>query len=588
MESDTDRLISVMVEMIVSHENHHSLMVEELNPFVLNGFQRDISFSPILLPPHTQGGGLIMELNHENVVIIRGKVTEEKMDHLRAHEKVLEVYSDPVIKPFVPEMPPTETSMCPVVPKLTGTVSDVIRYLGVHEIWCNGYTGKGIVVGIVDGGIEAVGRAENGQVNRVIDGFPTDNWGKKSSWPLHGNMTASDVLFMAPEANLYDLRIAEKPQEEVEALLSNALAAYHWAIERHRKDGTPHILSNSWGIYNPSDCMDYATNPNHPFNRIVAEAIEEGIVVVFSAGNCGEPCGHADADCNGNVGGGKDIWGANGHPLIITVGAADLEENVATYSSQGPAALDPHKPDVCAPVHFKGYHPIMELGTSAACPIVSGVVALCKQANTALSPKQVKQALIETAKDLGIRGWDTNAGAGMIHAKKAFDKVNNQSNNELGNFDMNDYHGSTKLPKSITDSFTNMKSNPSLENQLSNPSNEKNKNEKDIANILVEMRIPKEAKLTSVLSTAESTLDRYGFSLDREFSPVDIKPKKHLEGAISGAEEKVVIVRGAIEKRKIEEIKSHPNVFDVYLDAMVAPFSSSSGAEMLRARSTSD
>ncbi|OFD70031.1 S8 family serine peptidase [Bacillus mycoides] len=558
MESDNNRLIPVMVEMRVSHEDDHFFLARDSNPFDLNGFQRDFGFSPIPLP-YTQGEGLTMGSIHESGVIIRGKILGEDMDQLRAHEKVLGVYSDPVIKPFVPEIPPQNNSICTTIPKLTGTVSDVVRYLGAHEIWCNGYTGKGVVVGIVDGGIEAVGRAKNGQVNRVIDGFPTENWGQKSSWPFHGNMTASDVLFIAPEVNLYDLRIAEIINEKPEALLSNALAAYHWAIERYRKDGTPQILSNSWGIFDPTDCMDYATNLNHPFNRIVAEAIEEGIVVLFSAGNCGEPCGHSDATCNGNVGGGKDIWGANGHPLVITVGAADLEENIATYSSQGPAALDPHKPDLCAPVHFKGYHPLIESGTSAACPIVSGVVALCKQTNPLLSPKLVKQGLIETAKDLGTRGWDTYAGAGMIQAKKAFDKVTNWNVNK--DFDMNDY---PKCAQNNTDSFSNMNSNLSLEN------NSSNENEKEIVRVLVEIRMPKDVNPTFA---AESALDRFGFKIDREFAPVNIKPVEHLY--MYEAEDKTVIVCGIIEKRMIEEIKSQPNIIDVYLDTSIAPFSNS-------------
>ncbi|PGT62900.1 S8 family peptidase [Bacillus thuringiensis] len=561
MESDNDRLISIMVEMRVSNADHQSLMAGTLHPLYFDGFQRDAEFSPIPLTP--QGGGLTRELNDESVVIIRGKVLGEQINHLRAHEKVLGIYSDPVIKAHH-EIPQPDVSIC-TKPKLTGTVSDVVRYLGVHEIWCNGYTGKGIVVGIVDGGIEAVGRTENGQVNRVIDGFPTDSWGKKASWPFHGNMTASDVLFMAPEANLYDLRIAENPQEEGKVLLSNALAAYHWAIERHNRDGTPHILSNSWGIYDPTDCMDYAANPNHPFNRIVEKAIEEGIIVVFSAGNCGEPCGHADANCNGNVGGGKDIWGANGHPLVITVGAADLEENVANYSSQGPAALDPHKPDFCAPVHFKGYHPLIEAGTSAACPIVSGVAALCKQANPALSQKQMKQGIIETAKDLGTRGWDTYTGAGMIQAKKAFDKLTDWRNNKMKNFDMNDYIGNLKIP--------NLNHNLSLENKPLNSPNEKIEDEKEIVQVLVEIRMPKEVSPTLAMSTAESTLDKYGFSIDHEFHPVDINPIEPLKESMSLNEEKAVLLRGTIENSKIEEIKSYPGVLGVYLDnTPIEPF----------------
>ena len=61
-------------------------------------------------------------------------------------------------------------------------------------------------------------------------------------------MTASDVLAMAPEARLYDIRIADRFVGDEAILLSNACAAIDWAIIRHRTDGTPHILSNSWGL----------------------------------------------------------------------------------------------------------------------------------------------------------------------------------------------------------------------------------------------------------------------------------------------------------------------------------------------------
>jgi len=50
------------------------------------------------------------------------------------------------------------------------------------------------------------------------------------------------------------------------------------------------VLSNSWGIYQQALSPDYATNPDHPFTRKVLDAINEGILVLFAAGNCGEAC----------------------------------------------------------------------------------------------------------------------------------------------------------------------------------------------------------------------------------------------------------------------------------------------------------
>ena len=41
----------------------------------------------------------------------------------------------------------------------------------------------------------------------------------------------------------------------------------------------------------------YARDPQHPFTRKVVEAIDEGILVLFAAGNCGDaaPTGAAAA-----------------------------------------------------------------------------------------------------------------------------------------------------------------------------------------------------------------------------------------------------------------------------------------------------
>ena len=64
-----------------------------------------------------------------------------------------------------------------------------------------------------------------------------------------------------------------------------------------------------------------------------------------------------------DVGPGRSIWGANGHPLVLTVGAVNSRGQLAGYSSQGPAALTPQKPDICSITHFQGYS-ISDHGTS--------------------------------------------------------------------------------------------------------------------------------------------------------------------------------------------------------------------------------
>jgi hypothetical protein len=181
------------------------------------------------------------------------------------------------------------------------------------------------------------------------------------------------------------------------------------------------ILSNSWGMYQKSWAPDYATNANHPFTRKVVQVINAGVLVTFAAGNCGSQC--PSGRCGADTGPGRSIWGANGHPDVITVGAANIQDQWIGYTSQGPAALDPKKPDFCAPSHFKGARS-SDNGTSAANPICAGVIALLKSHDPKLKQKRVKEALGETAKNLCAPGWDRNSGFGMIQAERTFNLLN--------------------------------------------------------------------------------------------------------------------------------------------------------------------
>jgi subtilisin family serine protease len=202
--------------------------------------------------------------------------------------------------------------------------------------------------------------------------------------------------------------------------VSDALQAFQWAINQHQANGTPQVLTNSWGMFQKAWDPDYCTNANHPFTRKVVEALDEGILVLFAAGNCGGTC--PDGRCATDTGPGKSIWGANSHPRVITVGAVNKNEQFVGYSSQGPGALDANKPDFCSITHFTGYF-TSDSGTSAATPIAAGVVALLKQAKPALTQDQVKAALKSTAKDIGPVGFDQHSGAGIIRAKAAYDAL---------------------------------------------------------------------------------------------------------------------------------------------------------------------
>jgi Subtilase family len=393
------------------------------------GFELDQEFQPV--PLGRPGPGEAMAARPETH-LVRGTVADEAaLDELRTHPEVASAWIDTPIAPFAkdatadPAVNPADgPGSCPIPPcdcspgTAHGTIADVAHYLEVDQIWAAGFRGTGMVIGIVDGGITAAGRPVQAgetpnRIPRVIDGYPS-NWGTTAkAWGDHGNMTSTDALGMAPDAQIYDLRISDASG----SFISNALQAFQWAIDRHRVDGTPQVLSNSWGIFQQSWDPAYATDPNHPFTQKVVEAITEGILVLFAAGNCGDTC--PDGRCGPDAGPGRDIWGANGHPLVMTVGAVNKDEQFVGYSSTGPAALDPHKPDFCSITHFRGYEP-SDSGTSAATPILAGAVALLKQAHPTATQASIKSCLQSTAKDIGPAGWDQWAGAGIVRPHQAF------------------------------------------------------------------------------------------------------------------------------------------------------------------------
>lgn len=328
----------------------------------------------------------------------------------------------------MPPWPPAVTRRPPPPPVdcgagATGTLAQVQTRQGVDQLWALGFRGTGIVVGMVDGGIDTA------VIGNVVAGWPAD-WGSVVGWNQHAHMTATAVLGMAPDARLWDLRIWQaetgNPATDFAAFLGNALQAYRFAIDSFEAVGIPQILSNSWGLWNSANGIDYATNPASQIAQMVEEALDAGMLVVFSAGNCGAGC-TPPARCGANdTGSSKSILGPNGHPRVITVGAANNRDHWCGYTSQGPAVLPPHaaKPDFCGIAQYRGYNaPRPDAGTSAAAAIVSGVIALMKQKRPGLTQDEARTALASTARDIRAAGFDMDSGAGVIRAKAAFDSL---------------------------------------------------------------------------------------------------------------------------------------------------------------------
>ncbi|HEX6596184.1 MAG TPA: S8 family serine peptidase, partial [Acidimicrobiales bacterium] len=270
---DRSGRLSVLVELLSGPGVSPVLATASVRGVEAGGFAIDEEFQPV--PLGAGGPGLRAAAAGTETYVVRGTVDNEAaMAEILQRPDVVNVWRDTPVAPF---------GTCPIAPcdctpsTPQGTMADVANYLGVSDLWSAGFRGAGMVVGVVDGGITAQGRPVKAgettrRIPRVIGGWPVADWGTEASaWGEHGNMCSTDVLGMAPEAQIYDLRISGGA--DIPATISRALQAFQWAIDQHRSNGTPQVLSNSWGIFQESWDPAYARNPNHPFTRKVLEAL---------------------------------------------------------------------------------------------------------------------------------------------------------------------------------------------------------------------------------------------------------------------------------------------------------------------------
>lgn len=139
-----------------------------------------------------------------------------------------------------------------------------------------------------------------------------------------------------------------------------------------------------------------------------------GIVIVAASGN------------SGNTATGSTVNYPAKFESVIAVGATDVNDKLASFSSTGPE-VDVVAPGVSVLSDYKDVSPndgrncdtYYMSGTSMACPHVAGTVALMLSVNSELTPSQIQTILQAKAKDLGSFGFDNYYGYGRIDASAA-------------------------------------------------------------------------------------------------------------------------------------------------------------------------
>ncbi len=284
--------------------------------------------------------------------------------------------------------------------------------INADEIWNWGYDGSGVVVAILDTGVDD-GHIELS--DSVIatknfvggNGEDIDGHGTHVSGIVTGNgmieINGNYATGVSPGADI----MVGKVCGPIYCYDSDIEAGIEWAVNNGAD-----IISMSLGGGNYTGYCD-----EDPLANKSNWAVDQGVVVVASSGNYGSA-----------------VVAPACITKVIAVGAVDENDVRASWSNPG-VALDFVAPGVSIfstdSCHVPGrncqlyYYYSSMSGTSMAAPHVAGMVALILQANPSLTPSQVKQLLIDTAIDLGDPGKDYLYGYGRIDGTKIMNSEGN-------------------------------------------------------------------------------------------------------------------------------------------------------------------
>ncbi|WP_448267895.1 S8 family peptidase [Nostoc sp. DSM 114159] len=283
------------------------------------------------------------------------------------------------------------------VPDLGGNNwgADLIK---APEVWAHGYTGKGVVVAVVDTGVdynhedlknniwtnskEIAGNGIDDDGNGYVDDTYGWNFADQNNNTLDDNGHGTHVSgTIAGENNnygvtgiAYDAKIMP-----VKALDSSGSGSYSSISKgiRYAVDNGANVINLSLG----------GSSSNRTLESAIDYASSKGVIVVMAAGNDGGSSPEYPARYASKSG--------------IAVGAVDKNNNLADFSNR--SGTNPIAYVTAPGVKIYSSVPNNQYatysGTSMAAPHVAGIVALMLSANPNLTDAQVRQIVTETAEN---------------------------------------------------------------------------------------------------------------------------------------------------------------------------------------------
>lgn len=353
---------------------------------------------------------------------------------------------------------------------VTGMTENITK-VNADDVWRMGYTGAGVVVAVIDSGInynhvDIANNLWDGGEEFPYHGYntyddnndPMDRYGHGShcAGTICGDGTSGTKTGIAPKATLMCVKSVS---DEGTGTADNINEGMEWAIE-HNAD----VLSMSLGVTVPE------LSEKEMLRRSCVTALELGVVAAVAAGNYGAPDYQLLKPVPDNViipGGCPPPWlhpdqqaNAGALSCVVSVGAVDYNDSPADFSSEGPVTWQesefadyPYnpgigliRPDICAPgvsivsldYSSDNGHTSMN-GTSMATPCVAGIMCLMLEKDPSLTPADICRILETTSVKLSLNK-NNKTGTGRVDALAAMNAINN-SDFVFVNHKVNDKNG---------------------------------------------------------------------------------------------------------------------------------------------------
>eukprot|EP00002_Diphylleia_rotans_P006028 TRINITY_DN152_c0_g1_i8.p1 TRINITY_DN152_c0_g1~~TRINITY_DN152_c0_g1_i8.p1 ORF type:complete len:464 (+),score=81.15 TRINITY_DN152_c0_g1_i8:57-1448(+) len=268
----------------------------------------------------------------------------------------------------------------------TALVEQYITLIGAPNVWARGFTGQNVVVANIDTGVRGTHTALSGNYRggayswfdpRGISSSPSDFNG-------HGTHTMGTIAGSSASGIgvAYGAKwIAARGCATSSCSTYDLTASAQWVACPNSPSCTekPHVVNNSWGGGQGDTWYLSYINAWRAAN----------ILPVFSAGNSGSACSTANSP--------GDNDGA------FSVGASDLSDRVASFSSRGPGRLVAQKPQISAPgVSVNSAYSTSDTayarlsGTSMAAPHIAGAAALLISSRPGISIDEIERVFVST------------------------------------------------------------------------------------------------------------------------------------------------------------------------------------------------